>query len=114
MTEKKFIDRAAAAHAKAVWKFGEEQFACMDGFHSGAKWMALRFPRDLWHDATEEPDPTLNAWIIMQTGKDSWCIVKYGGYNKDGGQTWQREAEKGYVLRWCYLSDILPKKGGMG
>ena len=67
---------------------------------------------DLWHDASEEPDAKLDAWIIMQTGKDLFETVKYGGYNEDGGQTWQQQAKKGNILRWCYLSDLLPKKGG--
>lgn len=85
-----------------------------EGYIEGANWAIKEFSEDLWHDAMEEPNPKLNAWIIMQTDKDSWCIVKYGGYNEDGGQTWQREAEKGHTLRWCYLSDILPQeeKGG--
>ncbi len=79
----------------------------LGGFRGGVIWAQDEVVKKLWHDAMEEPNPKLNAWIIMQSDKDSWCIVKYGGYNKDGGQTWQREAEKGHVLRWCYLQQTL-------
>ncbi len=78
----------------------------------GVHWAIEEFLKGLWHDASEEPNPQLNAWIVLQSGKDLWEIVKYSGYNEDGCQTWQREAEKGHILRWCYLSDILPQKGG--
>lgn len=129
MIDKKKMEEAAKAYEKKVnaeckklndkLSYGKNEFsftykspdAC---FADGANWAIKEFLQPLWHDAMEEPNPNLNAWIIMQSGADSWEIVKYGGYNKDGGQTWQREAEKGHVLRWCYLPDILPqeKKGG--
>lgn len=101
------IAEAAGSYAKVTWNFEEEQLVCQDGFRTGAIWMQQVFQKSLWHDATEEPDPTLNAWVILQSGEDSWEIIKYGGYNKDGGQTWQREAEKGHILRWCYLHQTL-------
>ncbi len=83
-------------------------------FERGAEWAQKDFINSLWHDATKEPDAKLDAWLIMQTGKDLYETVKYGGYNEDGGQTWQQQAKKGNILRWCYLSDLLPKEGGEG
>lgn len=83
-------------------------------FQDGAQWAQEEFIKSQWHDASEEPNAKLDAWLIMQTGKDLYETVKYAGYNKDGGQTWQRQAEKGYIIRWAYLDDILPKKGGEG
>ncbi len=100
----KSIAEAAESYAKATWDSEKEQFAGQDGFQTGALWMQLMYQENLWHDATEEPDPTLDAWIVMQTGEDLWETVKYGGYNKDGGQTWQKEAEKRHIIRWAYLS----------
>lgn len=83
-------------------------------FIDGINWAQKEFVKSLWHDASEEPDAKLDAWLIMQTGKDLFETVKYGGYNEDGGQTWQQQAKKGNILRWCYLSDLLPKEGGEG
>ncbi len=88
----------------------EEQMK--DAIEKGIRCGIQEFVKSLWHDATEEPDVKLDAWLIMQTGKDLYETVKYGGYNEDGGQAWQQQAKKGNILRWCYLSDLLPKEGG--
>lgn len=85
-----------------------------EAFIMGAQWAQKELIKSLWHDASEEPDAKLHAWLIMQTGKDLYETVKYGGYNEDGGQTWQQQAKKGNILRWVYLDDLLPKEGGEG
>lgn len=63
----------------------------------------------LWHPAAEEPDPTLDAYLLMQTCPDAFECFKYGGYNTDGGQTWEKTASRLGWGRWCYIKDILPK-----
>ena len=65
-----------------------------------------------WHPAEEEPDPKRDAYILMQTGRDSFECFKYGGYNPEGGQTWAKTAKRLGWGRWCYIKDILPKEGG--
>ncbi len=57
----------------------------------------------LWHPAKEEPDASLDAWIVIQTGDDEYEVVKYGGYNKDGGLTWESNSRNRGLLRWMYL-----------
>ena len=72
------------------------------------------FVKSLWHDASEEPNTSRDAWLIMQAGGDLYEVVKYGGYNEDGGQTWQQQTKRGNIIRWSYLDDILPAEGGEG
>ncbi len=108
--EKKIEEAAMTAYATGTFTPTEERFASMCGFKEGVKWAQKEFINSLWHGASEEPDAKQDAWLIMQTGKDLFETVKYGGYNEDGGQTWQQQAKKGNILRWCYLSDLLPKE----
>ena len=114
MIDEKKIKKAMSSYATETFNHIEERFAAMCGFKEGAEWAQKEFVKSLWHDASEEPDAKLHAWLIMQTGKDLYETVKYGGYNEDGGQTWQQQAKKGNILRWVYLDDLLPKEGGVG
>lgn len=111
MITERMIEAAAAKYVAGRPKdlLTMERYA---SFVDGAQWAQQEFVKSLWHDASEEPDAKRDAWLVMQTGKDLIEVHKYGGFNKDGGQTWQQQAERGFVIRWAYLSDILPKKGG--
>lgn len=52
-----------------------------------------------WHDGHEEPDASLDAWIIIQIGDDSYETVKYAGYDTDY-MTWEQNRD---IIRWMYL-----------
>ncbi len=107
MIDKKKIEEAAQGYCDATYGTLNTSPLIVEGFKQGADWTIKEYPKSLWHDAGEEPYPPARiAWIIMQTGKDSWEIVKHDGY-RDGGQTWQNEAKKGHISRWCYLEDLL-------
>lgn len=110
MIDEQTITREAYKYGNG-WTNIIARSSSVDGFQNGARWAQKEVINSLWHDAAEEPDASLDAWIVMQTGKDFIEVHKYGGFNADGGQTWQQQAEKGFVIRWAYLSDLMPKGG---
>lgn len=55
----------------------------------------------VWYSPKWEPNPALDAWIILDTGEDSYEVVKYGGYNADGEMTWAKNCRT--IRRGMYL-----------
>lgn len=77
-------------------------------FEEGAKW-ADKHPNleKLWHDASEEPQGEYE--IIYQ---DEFNHVWLATYRKDIEQYknwWEECIACNYIVRWAYISDLLPK-----
>lgn len=74
---------------------------CMSaGFIRGIEW----FKEAIWHDASEEPKE--NERIITEfrdNGVSYELDIPY--------ENWECYCAFNDILRWCYLSDILPKGG---
>lgn len=71
-----------------------------DAFRKGAEW----FKNALWHDASEEQKE--NERIITEfrdNGVSYELDIPY--------ENWECYCAFNDILRWCYLSDILPKGG---
>lgn len=85
-------------------------------FFRGAKWALQEFKKSLWHDAKEEPR------------KYALCLV-YAKFTYEGHVPFEEYVTSVYtplgwtedyfpqgydytIIRWCYLSDLLPKGGG--
>lgn len=73
-------------------------------FRAGAEW----FKQSLWHDANEEPE--LNEKLVLQ------CTNYMGDIDYEVDTNNSIIPWKGFVisyrlLKWCYLSDLLPKGG---
>lgn len=69
-------------------------------FKEGVEW----FKKALWHPAKEKP--------ILQKG--SYALVELYDGRITLWETWRvYEAicnRKGYVVKWCYIEDLLPNK----
>lgn len=76
-------------------------FAARNAFAAGVDW----FKKSLWHPAKEKP--------ILQKG--SHALVELYDGRITLWETWRvYEAicnRKGYVVKWCYIEDLLPKGG---
>lgn len=76
-------------------------FAARNAFAAGVEW----FKKALWHPAKEKP--------ILQKG--SHALVELYDGRITLWETWRvYEAicnRKGYVVKWCYIEDLLPKGG---
>ena len=82
-----------------------------EGAYTAIKW----FLKDLWHDASEEPKDHTDIVYIDEKGS-VWSEFDYYADNYDDAfhTGWLSFVNNGVlrVIKWCYLSDILPKEGG--
>ena len=107
MIDEKKIEAAATSVAKETWNHEEEQFSFMDGFKAAVKWVQEEFVKSLWHDASEKPN--LNTYCIGYYKDFSDCMVFY---NPSDSAEWDTYVQYSSLSKWCYVDDILPKKGG--
>ena len=83
-----------------------------EGFVQGAEWAQEEFVKSLWHDASEEPKEHSDIVYIDDKG-NVWSEYDYYADNYDDAlhKGWQSFINSGIpVVKWCYLSDILPKE----
>ena len=83
-------------------------------FISGALWADNNPTKDIinlndvWHDASEEPEDA-NLEIL--------CQDKYGCWTENridipfSYKDWNTYTESEHIVRWAYISDLLPKGG---
>ena len=74
-------------------------------FENGAKW-ADEHPNleSLWHDASEKP--RAKEWLLIQFGQDDYDVLSLDDLYIDMWCTWCKTYN---VIRWAYISDLLPK-----
>ena len=68
------------------------------------------FIKSLWHDAKEEPKN--NGYIITEYFDPDEKEVKYElDFIIKGRVKWEEYTTLNCIMKWRYLSDILPKEG---
>lgn len=79
-------------------------------FADGYKW-ADNNPdlSSLWHSADEEPQG--NNWKILCQDEENGCWVENRTDAIDLHNTWNEYVEIEMVVKWAYISDLLPKGG---
>lgn len=75
-----------------------------NSFITGAKWAINEFIKNLWHPASEEPEK--NHFVLFKTAGNSF-ETEYIGKND-----WATIVRCFKVVKWFYVDDLLPKKGG--
>ena len=108
MTRKKEIIEASHNYGKTLNEeavFDYEDMKC--AFKKGAKW-ADEQPNleSLWHDASEKP--RAKEWLLIQFGEDDYDVLSLDDLYIDRWCTWCKTYN---VIRWAYISDLLPKGG---
>ena len=79
-------------------------------FKDGAKWAIQEFLNDLWHPNTEEPDKSKSDIITIGFDNDAFLQFKESIFwNKE---SWRYSISRRQIIKWAYLSDILPKQKG--
>lgn len=79
-----------------------------NSFITGAKWAIKELLKNLWHPASEKPLLRNGKCLVVYNSgkidmfKISFVYEMLSNYGKDG-MSWKC---------WCYISDLLPKKGG--
>lgn len=65
---------------------------------------------DLWHPNTEEPDKSKSDIITLGFENDASLQFKESIlWNQE---SWRHSISRRQIIKWAYLSDILPKEGG--
>ena len=75
------------------------------GFLDGAVW-SDKNPVNVWHDANEKP--RTKEWLLVQFDEDDYDTIYFDNLYIDMWSTWCKTS---YVIRWAYISDLLPKGG---
>ena len=82
-----------------------EQAGLSIGFLDGAVW-ADEHPINVWHDASE--NPRTKEWLLAQFDEGEYDTIYFDNLYIDMWSTWCKAS---YVIRWAYISDLLPKGG---
>lgn len=82
----------------------------VDGFNAGAKWAINEFLKDLWHPNTEEPDKSKSDIITLGFDNDAYLQFKESIIWNE--ESWRHSISRCQIIKWAYLSDILPKQEG--
>ena len=79
-------------------------------FMDCAKWMQEEFLKDLWHQTDEEPDKAKSDIITLDFDNNAYLQFKESIlWNTE---SWRHSISRCQIIKWAYLSDILPKEGG--
>lgn len=76
------------------------------GFQRGYN-LALK---NLWHPNTEEPDKSKSDIITLGFENDAYLQFKESILWNE--ESWRHSISRCQIIKWAYLSDILPKEGG--
>ena len=100
------IEKISAVEAYCFETDREERWyeiGCIDGLKAADAEPNLE---SLWHDASEEP--TKKGYLLIQFGN-----AEYGTFKLRDIDVWRAWLMKNcYIIRWAYISDLLPKGGG--
>ena len=115
MIDDKKIEAAANKHIEteyARYNSGkvEEEMICLrgkDSFKEGAKWAINEFLKNLWHPNTEEPDKSKSDIITLGFDNDAYLQFKESIIWNE--ESWRHSISRCQIIKWAYLSDILPK-----
>ena len=105
MTRNEEILKAARDYVSGVSLASPSNFI---HFAAGARWADER-PNleNLWHDANENPRP--KEWLLVQFGEDDYKALSLNDLFID---IWCDWCKIFHVIRWAYISDLLPKQFG--
>lgn len=114
----KKIEAAANKHIEteyARYNSGkvEEEMICLrgkDSFKEGAKWAINEFLKNLWHPNAEEPDKSKSDIITLGFDNDAYLQFKESILWNE--ESWRHSIGRCQIIKWAYLSDILPKQEG--
>lgn len=76
----------------------------------GAKWAINELLKDLWHPNTEEPDKSKSDIITLGFDNDAYLQFKESILWSE--ESWRHSISRCQIIKWAYLSDILPKQEG--
>ena len=79
-------------------------------FETGVHWAINEFLKNLWHPNTEEPDKSKSDIITLGFDNDAYLQFKESILWNE--ESWRHSISRCQIIKWAYLSDILPKLEG--
>lgn len=110
MIDDKKIEAAARRYSEVTDCDKEEALLIEEGFKEGAHWAINEFLKNLWHQNTEEPDKSKSDIITLGFDDDAYLRFKESILWNE--ESWRHSISRCKIIKWAYLSDILPKEGG--
>lgn len=112
MIDDKKIQAAATNYAQDGYNNYDDNIQSIieEAFKSGAKWMQEEFLKDLWHPNTEEPDKSKSDIITLGFDNDAYLQFKESILWNE--ESWRHSISRCQIIKWAYLSNILPKQKG--
>lgn len=114
MIDDKKIEEAARDYINKNGYFVKyDEDPCVDiefAYKEGAKWAINEFLKDLWHPNTEEADKRKSDIITL--GFDNYAYLQFKESILWNEESWRHSISRCQIIKWAYLSDILPKEGG--
>lgn len=107
MIGEKKIEQLIKEHCEKNGLGEDQQASLLEFARRNMRWAITLFKMELWHSPTEEPKPKS---LILCERKTTYCHYMLDK-NREKKQ-WDRMVYNFDIVRWCYLSDILPKEGG--
>ena len=108
MIDDKKIEEEARYYCNNRYPASQDAPFIAEGFRQGAKWAIQQFLKDLWHPAEEEPDKSKSDIITLGFDNDDYLQFKESIlWNKE---SWRHSISRCQIIKWAYLSDILPKE----
>lgn len=109
MIDEKKIEDAAIENSEKL-SDGRHYRDLIVGFKAGAEWAINEFLKRLWHPNTEEPDKSKSDIITLCFDNDAYLQFKESILWKE--ESWRHSISRCQIIKWAYLSDILPKQEG--
>lgn len=110
MIDDKKIEEVARRYSEVTDCDKEESLLIQEGFTEGAKWAINELLKDLWHPNTEEPDKSKSDIITLGFDNDAYLQFKESILWNE--ESWRHSISRCQIIKWAYLSDILPKQKG--
>ena len=110
MIDNKKIEEAARYYCNNRYPASQDAPFIAEGFRLGAKWAINKFLKDLWHPNTEEPDKSKSDIITL--GFDNDAFIQFKESILWNEESWRHSISRCQIIKWAYLSDILPKQEG--
>ncbi len=110
MIDDKKIEDAARYYCNNRYPASQDAPFIAEGFRHGAKWAINEFLKDLWHPNTEEPDKSKSDIITLGFDNDAYLEFKESILWNE--ESWRHSISRCQIIKWAYLSDILPKQEG--
>lgn len=104
------IEEAARRYSEVTDCTKEEALLIEEGFKEGANWAINEFLKNLWHPNTEEPDKSKSDIITLGFDNDAYLQFKESVLWNE--ESWRHSISRRQIIKWAYLSDILPKQEG--